>query len=59
MLLIYSFYLPFWIELKPLGASRSPLIVRVDPNFVYVEEGLPARLLLQVKISVPMAHSGS
>ncbi|SRR5713101_2965511 len=29
--------LPFWIELSHLGASRSPLIVRVDPNLVRVE----------------------
>src|SRR5437867_11463950 len=41
MLLLYSMYsfvLPFWIELKPLCALRSPLIVRVDPNLVQVEE---------------------
>jgi len=37
------YILPFWIELKPSGASRSPLIVRVDPNLVHVEEQAPSK----------------
>jgi hypothetical protein len=32
------FEIMVWIELSHLGASRSPLIVRVDPNLVQIEK---------------------
>src|SRR6266550_1188120 len=36
---MYSFYFAFLDSVKAhLGALRSPLIVRVDPNLVHVEE---------------------
>jgi hypothetical protein len=44
MLLVYSFFPSFWIELTPLDESRSPLIVRVDPNLAYAERMLNRRL---------------
>ena len=37
------FEIMIWIQLSQLGALRSPLIVRVDPNLVHVEEGARSR----------------